>query len=460
MIYSNTLQPATGQDMSISQLTPTVNDGSNTRLYASLVGAGDIKRALLKFDLSGVIGAASLTASNITSASIDLISDQGGTISAGKAYRIKPVNNRWDEFTGTWNTQNGSKAWGGSVGAGTSGVDYSSTALGSYVATSASAGQTRSITITSYDELILMINDNHGLILIADDEGTIDGTSVCASSENIEARRPSITMTYYPPSTIANDTGAGGYDGYHVGDVEQQGSSGANYNGGYTNISDFVAADVFGATGDITVYAEAAADAADPTTAADSIFNFNEGGAPNNTFLSFRQYTTTNSIRFRLKTRLGTVVSKVAMLTDVTDYNTMATTLIGTTYAFYANGGVEQTGVVSSAWDVTSSGATMAIGANNTTPDIPFYGYIRNVIIGNEVGATAAQIATIDTKVKAGTLVGSDLDTIFGAGKWEWWALDEYATAPTSRLRATRDARSYQPPQTELPQPAEEITGN
>jgi len=105
--YTSIIQPTDNGDMSISQLTPTVNDGSNVKLYASLVGAGDIKRALMRFSFDGVISPTKLTTDHITAASIILTSDQTGAIAAGKVYRIMPINSRWDEFTGTYNLQDG-----------------------------------------------------------------------------------------------------------------------------------------------------------------------------------------------------------------------------------------------------------------------------------------------------------------------------------------------------------------
>lgn len=51
-------------------------------------------------------------------------------------------------------------------------------------------------------------------------------------------------------------------------------------------------------------------------------------------------------------------------------------------------------------------------------------GGVSDVIVANQV-ADATQMATINTKLAAGTLMVVDLNTIFGIGNWAWWKMDE-----------------------------------
>jgi len=52
-------------------------------------------------------------------------------------------------------------------------------------------------------------------------------------------------------------------------------------------------------------------------------------------------------------------------------------------------------------------------------------GWASDCIISFGVVATAQQMLTIHTKLDTGILTTSDLDTIFGVGKYAWWKLDE-----------------------------------
>lgn len=71
-----------------------------------------------------------------------------------------------------------------------------------------------------------------------------------------------------------------------------------------------------------------------------------------------------------------------------------------------------------------SSTGTNVIGAGSLTAQ-EWPGSIAHMILGYGICATAANMTTIHTKLDAGTLTTADLDTIFGAGNWSWWKLDE-----------------------------------
>lgn len=80
----------------------------------------------------------------------------------------------------------------------------------------------------------------------------------------------------------------------------------------------------------------------------------------------------------------------------------------------------------------TQQGSTVNCGINWTNPLGPLWvgspkwlGWASDCIISFGIVATQPQLATIHTKLEAGTLTTTDLDTIFGAGNYGWWKLDE-----------------------------------
>ena len=445
--YTSIIQPTDNGDMSISQLTPTVNDGSNVKLYASLVGAGDIKRALMRFSFDGVISPTKLTTDHITAASIILTSDQTGAIAAGKVYRIMPINSRWDEFTGTYNLQDGVVGWGGGAGLPTSGLDYSATALGSYTASSVNVGSTRTITITAFAELIAMIKDNHGVVFIADDEGSVNAVSIGASSNNVVAYRPKFSMTYYPPSEIANELSANHYTGYHVNGVQQFGSSGALYTAStnsQTDISEWVDANWF-SSNSATVICEAKPSQDTSISAQDYVINLgNDLSAVNAIFFLTVNQFGTNLYRFRVRVPNGTFKSIVAAAADIENTYHMLTTSLnfndeGQVFNAWV-GNTKSTPVtgIEGEWTSALNATATKIGIANQTSS-PFNGYIRNVIIGRDHFLTDGEQTTLYTAITAGTLTTTDLDGVFGAGNWVWWPLTEYTNAPTVHLGTLRD---------------------
>lgn len=73
----------------------------------------------------------------------------------------------------------------------------------------------------------------------------------------------------------------------------------------------------------------------------------------------------------------------------------------------------KQTGL--GVWAGSLDATVNVIGAQNTSALLPWIGNIYNYVMGLDV-ATPAQITTLDTKLKAGTLTSADLDTIFPSG--------------------------------------------
>lgn len=86
---------------------------------------------------------------------------------------------------------------------------------------------------------------------------------------------------------------------------------------------------------------------------------------------------------------------------------------------------VDSTDTDLATWVGSLTSTRNVIGASVNTGASGWHGYLSNVILSFGVVATAAQIADINTKLIAGTLVAADLNLIFGLGLWAWWKLDE-----------------------------------
>jgi len=81
-------------------------------------------------------------------------------------------------------------------------------------------------------------------------------------------------------------------------------------------------------------------------------------------------------------------------------------------------------------------GATTPAGADK------WLGWMADGILGWGTVASPAQMFTIHTKLNAGTLTTTDLDTIFGAGNYCWWKLGE-ASGYSELTLAGRDLGLY-----------------
>ena len=425
--YLNIIQPTDNGDMTISQLTPTVNDGSNTKLYASLVGAGDINRAVMRFSFSGFISPEKLTASQINSATITLTSAEAGAISFGFCYRILSTNSQWDEFTGTYNLQNGVLPWGGGAGLATAGLDYSTTVLGAWAATSVAVGSERTITINSAAELVEMVKNNYGIVFIASSEVSENAISLCASSNNIEAYRPKITIDYSPATSIAADSSVNAYHGTISSGVTSAGVNGMQFNGAdYIDIYDVGMDALFASRRTFIIQAKSDYLQVNPTPRASGRATmYNTGEAVN--YARGLQFTTTGGA----VVSIGGYTIQRAVTQTMTTKAVYALTVedsAGNSSMYNYIDGVNTASSPSNpfgAWDGTLSSTKVCIGALDTAGEEGWYGTLQNYIIGYIAAASDTDIATISSALTAGTLTGATLDTILGAGKWSWWKLDE-----------------------------------
>jgi len=308
-------------------------------------------------------------------------------------------------------------------------------------------GSTRTITITAFAELIAMIKDNAGVVFIADDEGSVNAVSIGASSNNVASYRPKFSMTYYPPSEIANELSANHYTGYHVNGVQQFGSSGALYTAStnsQTDISEWVDANWFSSNA-ATVICEAKPSQDTSISAQDYVINLgNDLSAVNAIFFLTVNQFGTNLYRFRVRVPNGTFKSIVAAAADIENTYHMLTTSLnfndeGQVFNAWV-GNTKSTPVtgIEGEWTSALNATATKIGIANQTSS-PFNGYIRNVIIGRDHFLTDGEQTTLYTAITAGTLTTTDLDGVFGAGNWVWWPLTEYTNAPTVHLGTLRD---------------------
>lgn len=190
------LQASGITDTWVDQGNPTTNQNTNGALYAQLFSAGRIIRSLLKFDLSSLPSGAIVTSATLTLTK----SDASGTRKAAKVYRILAANSAWSITTATWNTKDGSNAWAGSNGCGTSGTDYSSTSMGSYADASGTLSSPVDITLT-VSEVQAMIAANHGVLIRADDEASATTLNTWLSANDATSgNRPKLTIDYILPS--------------------------------------------------------------------------------------------------------------------------------------------------------------------------------------------------------------------------------------------------------------------
>ena len=200
----------TGQDVLMSSNWSTRNGGQHASFQLEGL-PGTIQHALLKFDLS------SLSASyTCVSAKLYLYHDytaEGDGLNTGKVYSVSAANWPWIEGTGDikiakqgepcWNAReaDGSegvqRAWAGSAGCSTAGVDYESDAIGAW---SFNANQPKGYEIVidlntdRVQQWFGSPNTNYGIILVADDN--IPSAHVGSAESATAGYRPKLVVHY------------------------------------------------------------------------------------------------------------------------------------------------------------------------------------------------------------------------------------------------------------------------
>lgn len=74
-------------------------------------------------------------------------------------------------------------------------------------------------------------------------------------------------------------------------------------------------------------------------------------------------------------------------------------------------------------WAGVPMSTASVIGAATNDPTFAFNGYVKSVILAYGARATAVQMASIHALMDAEALTMTDLNTVFGVGKWSWWQM-------------------------------------
>jgi hypothetical protein len=99
--------------------------------------------------------------------------------------------------------------------------------------------------------------------------------------------------------------------------------------------------------------------------------------------------------------------------------------IIADEYRFYKEG-LQQGLTIPFMPGTTWTGALLPYGCRiGTLVFVGWKGWIGDCIISFGVIATPAQMLAIHTKLDLGTLTTTDLNTIFGVGKYVWYRLNE-----------------------------------
>jgi hypothetical protein len=192
------------RDTKIRSGSPTTNYGSSTVLEAD--GSPD-DGVLIKWDLSAIPAG-----SVVSSASITLTV----TNATSHTYEIYSLKRNWVESQATWRSYASGLAW--QVAGAQGSNDRGTTVLGSVTA-SATGAKTVSLNASGVAAVQSWVNtpsSNYGIV-IQDYAGASDGVDFYSSEDGTAARRPRLTVTYTPPSTVA------GFVEYASADVTVEG---------------------------------------------------------------------------------------------------------------------------------------------------------------------------------------------------------------------------------------------
>ncbi len=174
---SGTDSQARGEDATLLQLTPSVNEVGNTLTVSGISGAN--QNALLEFDLSRIpnvgVKAATLTLNVVTPPS------------ASVTYGAYAVSDFWQANAATWNTRVATTAWA------TAGGDAATTATDTAKVKKNST--TAAFTVTGDVQNWYNGSANYGWLI--EDQGAPDtSTTVFGSKEASNATSPELTVTF------------------------------------------------------------------------------------------------------------------------------------------------------------------------------------------------------------------------------------------------------------------------
>ncbi len=177
-------------DTRLLQGAPTTNYGTDGDLYASKYGGGNHQNTLIKFE-----GLSNIPSNAVVSSAILYLRciETAGAPHNISVYRLLQA---WTPSGATWNTKDGSAAWGAS-GATSSGVDISAAPVVTVDSTAAQyAYQAFEITALVQDIVDGTIATDHGFLLERDGTGNDFRYRRFQSSDSTNSERPELVVEY------------------------------------------------------------------------------------------------------------------------------------------------------------------------------------------------------------------------------------------------------------------------
>lgn len=189
-------------DACITESFPTTNYETGNLFIAGVIGSTDVRRAVIKFDLSGIPSDAV-----ITSATLSMYFDQAESGGGSGVVQVSAYQclKDWVESEVTWNIYSTGNSW--AAAGGQSGADYDATAHGDFPAhddpNDDGAGYedcTLNATGLAYlQDIVAGTANNYGWFLIADNEGSSGLFVGYHGSENGSGNYPKLTVNYTVP---------------------------------------------------------------------------------------------------------------------------------------------------------------------------------------------------------------------------------------------------------------------
>lgn len=186
----------TACDTIVYKFDPTTNYGTGNGVGTRGDNLTTTLHGLMKFTLT------SLEGKTINSVLLYLYQEAGdnGDDANVEIHRLLPANSGWTELGATWNhAVEDTVEWAGSAGASTSGVDYATTLMGTWVYVHSNLQFHEYIVSLDPAEFSLMVENNAGLI-IRKDTGEI--SSACSSDVGNTDYYPKLVVLYTVPLNL------------------------------------------------------------------------------------------------------------------------------------------------------------------------------------------------------------------------------------------------------------------
>lgn len=182
------------QDAMLMSGTPTMNWGSSSTFFIGYeMNSASAYRAVLRYDLSSLTGQFTQIDSIQLSFTTSISATGSGTLGL---YEVSAANSGWTETGATWNTKDGTNAWSGGVGLGTTGY-------GSLLASQNYVTTAQPITFLITDPIVAtaLVNDfitgaNEGFLIRQASETGRNYVILSNSNDANASSRPTLTINY------------------------------------------------------------------------------------------------------------------------------------------------------------------------------------------------------------------------------------------------------------------------